>query len=268
MDNKAYIADGDEYKIEAISWQKFGEDIDSKNLNGFEPIDVDCLPQPRSVLSPMSSMNKLCDTGGDRGNVVDNGKTSKLSLNFTQTFHRCQPPQTINIRRNIMRAQSYLNYGGVTKQNFVNLNHENVVNSSPNALDDHADECSYAVGGRDNHHANGRVIIDSDEADTGRLSRLDRAFKKIKPSSCANSLGRLLVTLFPILTWLPKYSIKDDLICDIIAGVTIFALNVPQGLSYGKLAGADPINGIYLSLAPPMVYALMGTSRHISIGKT
>lgn len=96
---------------------------------------------------------------------------------------------------------------------------------------------------------------------------MDRAFKKIKPTSCAGSLGRLVVTLFPILSWLPKYSIKEDLISDIIAGVTIFALNVPQGLSYGKLAGGDPINGIYLSLGPVIVYALMGTSRHISIGR-
>lgn len=75
------------------------------------------------------------------------------------------------------------------------------------------------------------------------------------------------MSLLPILSWLPQYSLKKDLLPDVIAGVTVFALNVPQGLSYAKLAGADPINGIYLSIFPVAIYFMLGTSRHVSIGE-
>lgn len=72
--------------------------------------------------------------------------------------------------------------------------------------------------------------------------------------------------MIPILHWLPNYNWKSDLLNDIIAGCTILALQIPQGLAYGKLAGAEAINGLYVSLFPVIIYAIFGTSKHISIG--
>nr|CAB3488500.1 unnamed protein product [Digitaria exilis] len=114
--------------------------------------------------------------------------------------------------------------------------------------------------------------------------------------------------LFPILDWVPGYSLslfKSDL----ISGLTIASLAIPQarmhaflplhtshasksflmfanciravlilhvrmhgtcswlqGISYAKLASLPPIIGLYSSFVPPMVYAVLGSSRDLAVG--
>ncbi|KAK9984256.1 hypothetical protein SO802_033781 [Lithocarpus litseifolius] len=53
---------------------------------------------------------------------------------------------------------------------------------------------------------------------------------------------------------------------DLIAGITIASLAIPQGISYAKLANLPPILGLYSSFVPPLVYALMGSSRDLAVG--
>ena len=48
---------------------------------------------------------------------------------------------------------------------------------------------------------------------------------------------------------------------DLIAGVTLTALIVPQGIAYAALAGLPPVTGLYATLIPLLVYALVGPSR-------
>ncbi|KAL2608192.1 hypothetical protein R1flu_026765 [Riccia fluitans] len=74
-----------------------------------------------------------------------------------------------------------------------------------------------------------------------------------------------LAYIFPIIDWLPKYKLSM-LKGDIVAGLTIASLAVPQDLGYAKLAGLPPINGLYSSFVPPLVYSALGSSRHIAIG--
>lgn len=81
------------------------------------------------------------------------------------------------------------------------------------------------------------------------------------------SLWTSLVRLFPILSWMQSYSIKDYFLSDLIVGITILVLHIPQGMAYGMLAGVSPINGLYVSFFPVLIYSLMGTSRHLSTGK-
>lgn len=66
--------------------------------------------------------------------------------------------------------------------------------------------------------------------------------------------------------WIKNYSIKQDLLHDVIAGLTISVLHIPQGMAYGLLAGVSPIIGLYVSFFPVIIYSIMGTSHHISIG--
>jgi len=68
-----------------------------------------------------------------------------------------------------------------------------------------------------------------------------------------------------ILEWLPSYNshfLKNDL----LAGLTVGVMFVPQGMAYALLAGMPPIYGLYGGLLPLFLYAIFGTSRHLSIG--
>ncbi|KAJ1765783.1 hypothetical protein LPJ74_006204 [Coemansia sp. RSA 1843] len=69
----------------------------------------------------------------------------------------------------------------------------------------------------------------------------------------------------PIVGWLAKYSI-GDLATDVKAGFMVACLLVPQALSYGSLTHLPPAYGLYAALVPALMYALLGTSRHLSMG--
>ncbi len=73
--------------------------------------------------------------------------------------------------------------------------------------------------------------------------------------------------LFHIATWLPTYT-RTDFRGDLIAGLTVGVMLIPQGMAYAVLAGVPPIYGLYASLVPLLVYPLFGTSRHLAIGIT
>ena len=66
-------------------------------------------------------------------------------------------------------------------------------------------------------------------------------------------------------TWLPRYS-TSLLRNDLMAGVTVGVVLIPQGVAYAMLAELPPIYGLYASLLPLPIYAAMCTSRHMSIG--
>lgn len=75
----------------------------------------------------------------------------------------------------------------------------------------------------------------------------------------------LLTRLLPILRWGPNYR-RSDLRGDVVAGITVSALLVPQGLAYALLAGLPPQVGLYASIVPVLVYAMLGTSRQLAVG--
>jgi len=53
---------------------------------------------------------------------------------------------------------------------------------------------------------------------------------------------------------------------DVLAGVITAILLVPQGMAYAMLAGLPPEMGLYASILPPIVYALIGSSRTLAVG--
>ncbi|XP_057795895.1 sulfate transporter 1.3-like [Salvia miltiorrhiza] len=71
--------------------------------------------------------------------------------------------------------------------------------------------------------------------------------------------------VFPILEWGKRYNLANFK-GDLIAGLTIASLCIPQDIGYSKLANLSPQYGLYSSFVPPLVYALMGSSRDIAIG--
>ncbi|XP_076940699.1 putative sulfate transporter 3.3 [Bidens hawaiensis] len=71
--------------------------------------------------------------------------------------------------------------------------------------------------------------------------------------------------IFPILQWIPHYNL-NLLKSDVVSGLTIASLAIPQGISYAKLANLPPIVGLYSSFVPPLVYAVLGSSKDLAVG--
>ena len=81
----------------------------------------------------------------------------------------------------------------------------------------------------------------------------------------ANRAVVLIRKVFPIAEWLPYYSIHT-LRGDLLAGLTVGVMLVPQSMAYALLAGMPPIYGLYASVVPLIIYPLLGTSRHLAVG--
>jgi SulP family sulfate permease len=80
------------------------------------------------------------------------------------------------------------------------------------------------------------------------------------------SQARTLVKRYvPILTWLPRYD-RAWLASDALAGLSVWALLVPQSLAYATLAGVPVQYGLYTAFAALLAYPLFGTSRHLAEG--
>src|SRR5262249_53288447 len=69
----------------------------------------------------------------------------------------------------------------------------------------------------------------------------------------------------PILGWLPSYR-RAWLVPDILAGVAVWAVVVPEGMAYAGIVGVPPITGLYTLIPPLVVYAFLGTSRVLVVG--
>jgi len=75
----------------------------------------------------------------------------------------------------------------------------------------------------------------------------------------------MLYKLLPGLLWLQGYT-THTLRRDVVAGLVIGVMLIPQSMGYAVLAGLPPEFGLYASIFPPLLYALLGTSNKISIG--
>lgn len=74
-----------------------------------------------------------------------------------------------------------------------------------------------------------------------------------------------LQSRMPALDWLARYE-RGHLPGDALAGVIVATLLIPQAMAYAVLAGLPPQVGLYASLLPLAVYALLGSSRVLSVG--
>ncbi|WOK96939.1 hypothetical protein Cni_G05647 [Canna indica] len=72
--------------------------------------------------------------------------------------------------------------------------------------------------------------------------------------------------LIPCTRWMRRYKFREYLQPDLIAGITVGVMLVPQAMSYAKLAGLHPIYGLYSGFVPVLVYAVFGSSRQLAVG--
>lgn len=76
---------------------------------------------------------------------------------------------------------------------------------------------------------------------------------------------RAALPSLPILDWGRQYT-RDTLTSDLIAAVIVTIMLIPQSLAYALLAGLPPEVGLYASVAPLLLYAVLGTSRVLAVG--
>ncbi|KAG2723660.1 hypothetical protein I3843_02G157800 [Carya illinoinensis] len=72
--------------------------------------------------------------------------------------------------------------------------------------------------------------------------------------------------LLPCYRWIRTYKWREYLQIDLMAGTTVGVMLVPQAMSYAKLAGLQPIYGLYSGFVPLFVYAIFGSSRQLAVG--
>ena len=76
-----------------------------------------------------------------------------------------------------------------------------------------------------------------------------------------------LSSKLPIVGWLSTYQ-RSWLRNDLVAGVSTWALVVPQAVAYGQIAGLPAQSGLAAAFAGPFAYALLGTSRQLIVSPT
>ncbi len=75
----------------------------------------------------------------------------------------------------------------------------------------------------------------------------------------------MLTRLLPFLGWFKDYS-STKLRMDVIAGVTVALVLIPQSMAYAQLAGLPAYYGLYAAFLPPMVAAMFGSSMQLATG--
>ncbi|KAH7051610.1 sulfate transporter family-domain-containing protein [Linnemannia elongata] len=85
--------------------------------------------------------------------------------------------------------------------------------------------------------------------------------------SFPSNFPRYVTERLPIIKWLPRYQ-RGWAVRDIIAGVTVGLIVVPQGMSYAKVAGLPVQHGLYSAYIGAIFYCFMGTSKDLTIGPT
>jgi len=80
-----------------------------------------------------------------------------------------------------------------------------------------------------------------------------------------SEVGSVSHGLLPILKWFPGYR-RDWLLPDVLAGLALWAVMVPEGMAYAGIVGVPPVMGLYSIVPALLAYAVLGTSRQLVVG--
>jgi SulP family sulfate permease len=78
--------------------------------------------------------------------------------------------------------------------------------------------------------------------------------------------NNILHKIFPFLVWAPLLKDQGVLRADVIAGVTVALVLIPQSMAYAQLAGLPAYFGLYIAFLPVMIAALWGSSKQLATG--
>jgi len=80
-------------------------------------------------------------------------------------------------------------------------------------------------------------------------------------SNILNNIAKFI----PILKTIQTYD-QETFKGDLTAGVTVAIMLIPQGMAYALLAGMPPVYGLYASIIPVLIYAILGSSKQLAVG--
>ncbi|XP_072133907.1 solute carrier family 26 member 9-like isoform X2 [Mobula birostris] len=124
-------------------------------------------------------------------------------------------------------------------------------------------------------HIRPRYIVDRsaysipefDEEYQKKIRSYPHSQKLRKFFSCSTTrVKSIILQLFPIFSWLPKYNFKKAFLFDVIAGISGGTIQVPQGMAFALLASLPPVNGLYSSFFPLIIYFFLGSIHHMVPG--
>jgi len=78
--------------------------------------------------------------------------------------------------------------------------------------------------------------------------------------------SNIWLKIFPFLVWVPSLKDSSVLRADMIAGLTVALVLIPQSMAYAQLAGLPAYFGLYISFMPVLVAALWGSSKQLATG--
>ncbi|XP_044461973.1 sulfate transporter 4.1, chloroplastic-like isoform X2 [Mangifera indica] len=106
----------------------------------------------------------------------------------------------------------------------------------------------------------------TDRASSNSASLFGAAFTKWITRFKLMTWIQWIEMLFPCSRWIRTYKWREYFQIDLMAGITVGVMLVPQAMSYARLAGLEPIYGLYSGFVPIFVYAIFGSSRQLAIG--
>lgn len=104
--------------------------------------------------------------------------------------------------------------------------------------------------------------IEGFESNDGRTPP---TFAPAKQPIESNPYAKLANQLMPIISWLPGLNWRT-VRADIVAGLTVGVMVIPQSMSYANIAGLEYIYGMYSACVPTLVYGFFGQSRQLAVG--
>ncbi|KAM9966100.1 hypothetical protein ACTFIR_006292 [Dictyostelium discoideum] len=218
------------------------------------------------------SLNSNGAGGGSNGssNIGSKSNTPMLiSTNSPKLTNNSSSPINIltNSHSNLMNSSSDI---------YISSNNNNSNGFPPLSLDNHYQQQPNNNNNNKNNNNDESITVEEMKAqhiknkedyDTINFMNTIKQIRTFKfEKKHKKKLQRYLYNLVPIIDWLPKYNWKSDWKGDLISGITVGVMLIPQGMAYALVAKLPPIYGLYSSILPVLAYCIFGTSKQLSMG--
>ncbi|CAH1783168.1 unnamed protein product [Owenia fusiformis] len=97
---------------------------------------------------------------------------------------------------------------------------------------------------------------------------LPKVKRKLKRACTCSKYDILpfICRIIPMIGTLKNYKWKKDIVGDIVSGISVGVVHIPQSMGFAALAFLPPVYGLYSATWPVLLYCVLGSSRHVSFG--